>query len=96
MRVAGSIILGVIGAILYFAVEVDVAGISLSTVGVILMVAAVLWFLVEIARGMGQQEVARKAAEGQGNPQAPQGGNQQAANNPQNPQGPNNPGGGQQ
>lgn len=92
MRVAGSIILGVIGAILYFAIEVDVAGVSISTIGIILMVAAVIWFLVEIVQGMGQQEVARKSVENQ-NQQAPQGGNQQAPNNPNNPQGPNNPGG---
>lgn len=99
MRIAGSIILGVIGAILYFAIEVDVAGVSISTIGIILMVAAVIWFLVEVVQGMGQQEVARKAVENQGqqnNPQAPQGGNQQAAGNPNNPQGHNNPGGGQQ
>ena len=51
MRVGGSIALGVLGAILYFAVTVDVAGISLSAVGVILMIGAAVWFLVELARG---------------------------------------------
>jgi hypothetical protein len=97
VRIAGSIILGVIGAILYFAIEVDVAGVSLTTIGVILMVAAVIWFLVEIVQGMGQQEIARKSVEGgRQNPQAPGGGNQQAADNPNNPQGTNNPGGRQQ
>ena len=48
MRIAGSIILGVIGAILYFAVTADVAGVSLDMVGVILMVAAAVWFLIEL------------------------------------------------
>lgn len=52
MRIAGSIIMGVIGAILYFAVTVDVAGISLDMVGVILMVAAAIWFVLELVRGM--------------------------------------------
>lgn len=52
MRIAGSIILGVIGAILYFAVTADVAGVSLSMVGVILMVAAAIWFLVELAQSV--------------------------------------------
>jgi uncharacterized membrane protein len=52
MRVAGSIIMGVIGAILYFAVTADVAGISLDMVGVILMVAAAIWFVLELVRGM--------------------------------------------
>lgn len=51
MRVAGSIIMGVIGAILYFAVTADLAGISLDMVGVILMVAAAIWFVLEIIRG---------------------------------------------
>ena len=51
MRIAGSIILGVIGAILYFAVTADVEGVSLSMVGVILMVAAAIWFLIELVIG---------------------------------------------
>lgn len=51
MRIAGSIILGVIGAILYFAVTADAEGVSLDMVGVILMVAAAIWFLVELIRG---------------------------------------------
>lgn len=57
MRIAGSIILGVIGAILYFAVTVDVAGVSLSTVGVILMVAAVIWFVIELIQGFTGERV---------------------------------------
>ena len=48
MRIAGSIILGVIGAILYFAVTADVTGVALTTVGLILMVAAAIWFLIEL------------------------------------------------
>ncbi len=51
MRIAGSIILGVIGAILYFAITTEVQGVELSMVGIILMVAAAIWFLVELIRG---------------------------------------------
>lgn len=51
MRIAGSIILGVIGAILYFAVTADVEGVSLDMVGIILMVAAAIWFLIELVVG---------------------------------------------
>lgn len=51
MRIAGSIILGVIGAILYFAVTVDAEGVSLDMMGIILMVAAAIWFVVELIRG---------------------------------------------
>lgn len=51
MRIAGSIILGVIGAILYFAVTTEAEGVSLDMVGVILMVAAAIWFLIELVRG---------------------------------------------
>ncbi len=51
MRIAGSIILGVVGAILYFAVTADVQGVSLDMVGIILMVAAAIWFLIELVVG---------------------------------------------
>ena len=57
MRIAGSIILGVIGAILYFAVSVDVAGVSLPTIGIILMVAAAVWFVIELISGFTGERV---------------------------------------
>lgn len=57
MRIAGSIIMGVIGAILYFAVSADVSGVSLDMIGVILMVAAGIWFLLELVRGMTGDKV---------------------------------------
>ena len=69
MRVGGSIILGVLGAILYFAVSIDVAGVSISAIGVILMVAAVIWFLVEMVRGFGpggQSQASQSAGQGAG------------------------------
>ena len=52
MRIAGSIILGVVGAILYFAVEVDVAGVDIAMIGVILMIAAAIWFVIELIIGV--------------------------------------------
>ncbi len=59
MRIAGSIILGVVGAILYFAVTADVAGVSLDMVGVILMIAAAIWFVIElVAAFTGQRRTA--------------------------------------
>ncbi len=49
MGIGASIFLIAVGAILYFAVSVAVSGISLSTVGVILMVVGgigLLWSLI--------------------------------------------------
>lgn len=57
MRIAGSIILGVIGAILYFAVNVETEGVSIDMVGVILMIAAAIWFLIEVIRGFAGERV---------------------------------------
>lgn len=54
MRIAGSIILGVIGAVLYFAVTAEVSGIDLPTVGVIMMAAAAVWFIVELVGGFSR------------------------------------------
>ena len=51
MRVAGPITLAVIGAILYFAVTFDVAGVSIDVIGIIMMVAAGIWFVVELVNG---------------------------------------------
>lgn len=51
MRVTGPIILGVIGAILYFAVDVEVSGVSIATIGIIMLVAAAIWFVVELVSG---------------------------------------------
>lgn len=51
MRVAGPIVLGVLGAILAFAVTADVAGVSLQMVGMIMLGAALVWFLIELVNG---------------------------------------------
>jgi hypothetical protein len=42
MTIGGSIALIVLGAILYFAVELDVAGININVIGVILMIAGLI------------------------------------------------------
>jgi hypothetical protein len=49
MGVGISIFLLAIGAILYFAVSTTVAGLSISTVGVILMVIGLLGLVVSLA-----------------------------------------------
>ena len=48
MGIGTGVALFVIGAILYFAVKVQVGFIDLSTVGLILMVAGVVVFLVAL------------------------------------------------
>jgi hypothetical protein len=48
MTLGTSLFLLAIGAILYFAVNADVAGIEISTVGIILMVVGVLGLLLSL------------------------------------------------
>jgi hypothetical protein len=43
-----SIFLIALGAILYFAVEVDISGLELSTVGVILMIVGILGLIISL------------------------------------------------
>ena len=62
MRIGGSIALGVLGAILYFAVTADVAGVSLPTVGLILMIAGGVWFLVELVQGFAGDTTTRASS----------------------------------
>lgn len=45
MTIGGSIALIVLGAILAFAVEFDIAGLSISTVGIILMIGGLIGLL---------------------------------------------------
>jgi hypothetical protein len=57
MGIGTSLFLIAVGAILYFAVDADVSGLSISTVGVILMVVGIiglaisLFFLSSARRG---------------------------------------------
>lgn len=56
MGIGASVFLLAVGAILAFAVTADVSGVSLGTVGVILMIAGavgLLWSLVVGARDRG-------------------------------------------
>jgi hypothetical protein len=46
MTIGGSIVLIVIGAILAFAVEYDLPGLSIDVMGIILMVAGVIGLIV--------------------------------------------------
>ena len=49
MRLGTAIVLLALGAILAFAVEVDVSGIELSVVGWILMIVGALGIILEVA-----------------------------------------------
>ena len=63
MGIGTSIFLIALGAILYFAVNADVSGLEISTVGLILMVCGVLGLVITLflARGggSGSRTVAR-------------------------------------
>lgn len=48
LNIGGPVALAVLGAVLYFAVNFDFSGIEISTIGVILMVAAAIWFIAGI------------------------------------------------
>jgi hypothetical protein len=57
MGIGTSIFLIALGAILYFAVNADVSGIEISTVGLILMICGVLGLIVTLflLRGGGDR-----------------------------------------
>jgi hypothetical protein len=64
MGIGTSIFLIAVGAILYFAVNADVSGLEISTVGLILMICGVLGLLITLflLRGgghRGERTVAR-------------------------------------
>lgn len=48
MRYGGSVALIVIGAILYFAVNIELQPIDISLVGLILMIAGAIWLVVNL------------------------------------------------
>ena len=48
MGIGTSILLIAVGAILYFAVNVDVSGLEISTIGLILMVVGVIGLLISL------------------------------------------------
>jgi Domain of unknown function (DUF6458) len=65
MGIGTSLFLIAVGAILYFAVNADVSGIEISTVGLILMVIGVvglvisMFFLTQWRRGPAERTVVR-------------------------------------
>ncbi|GAA4106077.1 DUF6458 family protein [Enteractinococcus coprophilus] len=51
MRYGGAIALMVIGAILYFAVNVEVQAVDISLIGLILMTAGAIWLVINLIVG---------------------------------------------
>lgn len=52
MTIGGSIVLIVLGAILYFAVEFDLAGLDINVIGVILMAAGLIGLVLGLVLSM--------------------------------------------
>jgi hypothetical protein len=48
MSIGSSLFLTAVGAILYFAVDADISGLEISTIGVILMVIGVIGLLISL------------------------------------------------
>ena len=51
MRYGGAVALIVIGAILYFAVNIDVQPVDIHMIGLILMIAGVVWLVINLIVG---------------------------------------------
>ena len=48
MGIGTSLFLVAVGAILYFAVDADISGLEISTIGVILMIVGVIGLLISL------------------------------------------------
>jgi hypothetical protein len=65
MGIGTSLLLIAVGAILYFAVNADISGLEISTIGLILMVVGVigllisLFFMSSMRRGSSERTVVR-------------------------------------
>ncbi len=65
MGIGTSLLLIAVGAILYFAVNADISGLEISTIGLILMVVGVigllisLFFMSSVRRGSTDRTVVR-------------------------------------
>jgi len=55
MSIAAAVFLAAVGAILYFAVDEEIAGIDLDTVGIILMVAGAVGLLLTMLMQFGSR-----------------------------------------
>ena len=64
MGVGTSIFLIAVGAILYFAVNADISGLEISTVGLILMIVGILGLVVSLF--LMSQATRRRSAPGEG------------------------------
>ena len=53
MSIAASVLLAVVGAILYFAISDSIEGIDLQTIGLILMIAGAVGFLLTMLLELG-------------------------------------------
>ena len=69
MSIAAAILLGVVGAILYFAVDDEISGIDLQTVGLILMIAGAAGFLLTmVLQASGRNRRTERVVEREGRP----------------------------
>jgi len=65
MGIGTSLLLIAVGAILYFAVNADISGLEISTIGLILMVVGIigllisLFFMSSMRRGSSERTVVR-------------------------------------
>jgi phosphate/sulfate permease len=65
MGIGTSLFLIAVGAILYFAVNADISGLEISTIGLILMIVGIigllisLFFLSSVRRGAADRTVVR-------------------------------------
>jgi len=53
MGIGVSIFLIAVGAILTFAVHATLSGVSIQTIGIILMVVGIIWLLIELTQSRG-------------------------------------------
>ena len=65
MGIGTSLLLIAVGAILYFAVNADISGLEISTIGLILMIVGIigllisLFFMSSVRRGSSERTVVR-------------------------------------
>ena len=55
-NIAGSVLLFAVGAVLRYAITATVSGVDLQLVGVILMLAAAVWFVVSLIVGLSRAD----------------------------------------
>lgn len=69
MTLGAAIFLAAIGAILYFAVDEDVSGIDIQTIGLILMIAGAVGFVIStLIQLMGRERRTERIVERPGEP----------------------------